>query len=101
MDKENELNRDILMHYHNVQGKTNGRTVRIHEKTTFLARERVVVHSRARTQQRFLPFLPLKHTETKEYLKIPLRVTTEAQLWDYVAQKQPFWLDRSRGRHRR
>lgn len=100
MDREKELTRDIQMHYHNIHGKANGRTVRIHEETTFLARERVVVHFRARTQQRFLPFLPLKHTETKDYLKIPHRVTTEAQLWDYVAKKQPFWLDHSRGRHR-
>ena len=93
MRAENELTRNIMMHYHNVYGKTGGREVRIHEKTTFLARKRVVVHSHQRTQQRWLPFLPLKNTETKEYLQIPDWITTEEQLWEYVEKKKPFWLD--------
>lgn len=94
MNGNQELTQNILMHYHNVHGKTGGREVRIHEKTTFLARKRVVVHSHQRTQQRWLPFLPLKNTETKEFLEIPSRIITEDQLWDFVAEKKPFWVDR-------
>ena len=86
MSGANELTRNIMMHYHNVHGKTRGREVRIHEKTTFLARERVVVHSCQRTRQRWLPFLPLKCTQTKEYLRIPKYILTEEQLLDYVEE---------------
>ena len=95
MSEGKDLSRNILMHHHNVHGKTGGRQVRIHEKTTFLARKRVVVHRIQRTQQRFLRFLPLKNTETNEYLQIPDNITTEEQLWDYVMRKKPFWVERA------
>ena len=101
MRAENELTRNIMMHHHNVHGRTGGRDVRIHEKTTFLAQKRVVVHSRQRTQQRWLPFLPLKHSETREYLKIPKEIMTEDQLLAYVEEKKPGWLDHHSGRSKR
>ena len=92
MHTEQELNRDIMLSYHNVHGTTGGREVRIHEKTVFLARKRVVERCRKHTQQRFLRFLPLKHTQTREYLHIPPHIRTEAQLLGYVAEKKPSWL---------
>ena len=94
MTEEKNLSRNILMHHHNVYGKTGGREVRIHERTTFLARKRVVVHSIQRTQKRLLRFLPLKDTKASEYLQIPDNITTEDQLWDYVVRKKPFWVER-------
>ncbi len=88
MTGEKELTRDIMMGYHNVHGNK----ARIHEQVTYLARERVVKHHTDCTGKRALPFLPLKYTETNEYLKIPAYITTEDQLWAYVEEKKPFWL---------
>lgn len=93
MGDKQELTQNILMYQHNVHGKTWGRTVRIHKKTVFWARKRMVEHTRQCTRQRFLPFLPLKHTETRESLMIPNQITREDQLWAYVAKEKPFWLD--------
>ena len=89
MNGENELAQNILMHDYHVYGKKT----RIHERVTFLAQKRVVEYRTDCARQRFLPFLPLKYTETKEYLKIPEHITTEVQLWDYVEKKKRFWLN--------
>ena len=83
----NELTHDIMMGYHSVHGTK----ARIHERVTFLARKRVVEHHTDCAGKRALPFLPLKCTETNEYLDIPEYITTEEQLWDYVKKKKPFW----------
>ncbi len=88
MAEINELTHDIMMGYHNV----HGRKTRIHERLTFLARKRVVEHHTDCARKRALPFLPLKYTETNAYLDIPEYITTEAQLWDYVKEKKPFWM---------
>ncbi len=102
MDSQTELTQNILLHYHNVHGRCGKRQVRIHDKTTFLAGKRVVEHSHRITRERLLRFLPLKHTETKEYLKIPNCITTEDQLRDYVESRKPDWMDHPTGRkHRR
>lgn len=98
MTGENELAQDIMMHYHNIHGKN----VRIHKRVTFLAHKRVVEYRSDRAQKRFLPFLPLKYTETREYMKIPKSITTEDQLFAYVAANRSSWLDHHsrRNRHR-
>lgn len=88
MTGENELTHDILMDYHNVHGNN----ARIHERITFLARERAVQYHTDCARRRVLPFLPMKYTEKNEYLKIPAYITTEDQLWDYVEEKRPGWL---------
>lgn len=97
MNGDNELTRDITMCFHNAHSKN----ARIHRRTTFLAQKREVEHRRDCTSRRILPFLPLKHTETREYLQIPHHITTENQLWDYVGEKKPFWLDQRSRRDRR
>jgi hypothetical protein len=97
MTGENELARDIMMGYHNVHGKN----ARIHEKVTFLARERVVQYHTDCARKRVIPFLPLKYTENNEYLKIPAHITTEDQLWDYVEKQKPFWLGHHSRRNKR
>lgn len=101
MNSQTELTHNILLHYHNVHGHCGKRQVRIHDKTMFLAGKRVVEHSHQTTQERLLRFLPLKHTETKEYLKIPDCITTEDQLLDYVERKKPSWVEHPTGRKRR
>lgn len=88
MTGEKELTNDILMGYHNVHGNN----ARIHERITFLARERAVQYHTDCARRRVLPFLPMKYTEKNEYLKIPAYITTEDQLWDYVEEKRPGWL---------
>lgn len=86
----NELTQDILMGYHNVHGNK----AKIHERVTYLARERVVQHHTDCARKRALPFLTMKYTETNEYLDIPEYITTEDRLWDYVEKNKPFWLPR-------
>jgi hypothetical protein len=88
MAEINELTHDILMGCHNVHGNK----ARIHERVTYLARERVVQYHTDCARKRALPFLPLKYTENNEYLKIPENIFTADQLWDYVKKKKPFWL---------
>ena len=88
MAEINELTHDIMMGYQNVHGTKS----RIHERVTFLARKRVVEHHTDCARKRVLPFLPLKCTETNEYLEIPEYITTEDQLWDYVKKKKPYWM---------
>ena len=92
MYTEQELSHDFMLSYHNAHGISRGREVRIHEKTVFRARKRVVECCRQCTRQRFLRFLPLKNTETREYLPIPEEITTEEALYRYVRQKKPGWL---------
>jgi len=102
MTAEKELTDNIMLHYHNVHGRNGfGREVRIHHRTTFLARKRVVEHLTQHTEERFLPFLPLKHRENREYLEVPENITTEEQLLCYVEEKKPFWLDHHSRRNRR
>ena len=97
MSGENELTEDILMDYLNV----HGRNARIHQQVTYLARRRVVQYHTDRAKKRLLPFLPLKYTQSDEYLQIPQHITTEDQLWDYVEEKKPFWLSHHSRRNRR
>ena len=89
MTGSNELTQNVLMHDYRVYSKK----ARIHESVTFLAKKRVVVYHRHSARQRFLPILPLKCDETREYLKIPEHITTEVQLWNYVKQKRRSWLN--------
>ena len=97
MKEEKELSRDILLDFYNVHGKKS----RIHQKVTFLAKKRVVEYREQITRQRMLPFLPLKCTETRNYLKIPDSITTEDGLMEYVAEKQPHWMRSYRRSSRR
>ena len=97
MTGENELAQNILMHDYRVYGKK----ARIHERVTFLAEKRMVEYRTDCARKHFLPFLPLRYTETKDYLKIPAHITTEVQLWDYVKQKKRFWLNHHSQRPRR
>ena len=97
MRAENELTRNILMHDYHIYGKK----CRIHERVTFLAEKRSVEYRRDSAQKRFLPFLPLKCRETREYLQIPEHITTEAELWNYVKEKKRFWLNHHSRRPRR
>ena len=78
-----------MMHDYHVHGKK----ARIHERVTFLAEKRMVEYRTDCARKRFLPFLPLRYSETKDYLKIPACITTEKQLWDYVKEKKRFWLN--------
>ena len=88
MTEEQDLTHNMVLHYHNVHANN----ARIHERVTYLARKRLVVHHTSCDRKRALPFLPVKHTETEEFLEVPEDIVTESQLLDYVYQQKPFWL---------
>lgn len=88
MSSENELLQDIQLNYWNVHGKN----CRIHNRTYYLAKKRVVVYHSTCTKLRFFKFLPPKEMETKAYLKIPESITTEEELIRYVKKKESHWL---------
>lgn len=88
MYSRNELNQNILLSYHNTHGKKS----RIHQKTYFLAKKRVVVHQCTVTRLRFWNLLPPKETTEKSILQIPDSVTTEAMLYSYVRKHRRSWL---------
>ena len=92
MTKGQDLTHDIILHYHNVHAKN----ARIHERVTFFAGKRAVEYHSRYDRKRALPFLPLKHSETAEYLEIPDYIATESQLIDYIYEKKPFWLNNYR-----
>lgn len=92
MSTGRDLSRNFQLEYHNVHGKN----CRIHSETCYLAKKRMVVRRTTCTKLRFLKFLPPKTNIQEETLRIPLSITTEAELYRYVEKQKPCWL---RDRH--
>lgn len=88
MQIRDELSQDMLLSCHNI----HGRKTRIHEKTEYLAKKRLVVYSSRWTTLRLWGLLPPKTGSTRDCLKIPEEITSEQELIRYVKQHRRGWL---------
>lgn len=82
------LHQDILL----FQKNTHGKNVRIHEWAEFLADRRVVTYHSRYMRRRLWGLLPMEIRETQvEPLPIPVEITTEEQLRQFLKAHRGVW----------